>query len=787
MSHLRNPRLFRIMEAMEAKKDSSCSKEPKQISMEELDYNNYTRDANPIAEEICRSPSLLPEEQTLPQTVNTTEEECFVHPCPSSRARTDSTSSESSSSSSSTSSTSSSSSSASESGKDFSPDEADRDPDYTLPAPPRRASFSPTPINKTPEQLVEEYNLGLPEENQISNNLNPPNLNPDPIPISTNLGLPEPEENQILKKRKRKGHKSLSVRQNAQKLRNSGQQYTSVSKLKKVIPQKQMGPPCGVKCRLKCSEIIKQEDRENIFDNYWKMGDLTRQRDYISKCIDVIKPKYQYKVHNSNRGPKHSFSFEIDKNKRRVCKIFFKNTLNINNRPIATVIEKKNQLGIVEEEKRGKHGKQKKVSSDIIQGIKNHIDSIPRIESHYLRQQTTREYIDGGKNLTDIYNDYEKKCLNDGVEAAKIHTFRKVFNEEYNISFFVPKKDQCETCVSYMNSDKTTEIQNNYEQHQLEKELCRQEKSNDKAMVQDNYIVACYDLQAVLPLPKGDISTLYYKCKLNVCNFTISELAKDSCDCFVWSEVEALRGANEIATCVWRYLKKKCERESEINDNNLQITFYSDNCCGQQKNKFMFSLYLYALSVLNIKSITHKYLISGHTQNENDSVHSVIEKAVKKCLRSGPIYTPDQYVAIIRTARKKGNPYNVTEMCYSDFVDIKNITEACGGQFSKNTQGETVRLTDIKVIKFEKHQDSDNIAIYYKTSYTDTDFKEIQYHNSRVSRTRATQSLQNYQLKPLYQSRLKLSDRKNSDLKSLINSNVIPQSYALSYYNSILF
>ncbi|CAG4956567.1 unnamed protein product [Parnassius apollo] len=170
------------------------------------------------------------------------------------------------------------------------------------------------------------------------------------------------------------------------------------------------------------------------------MGDLSRQRDYIAKCIKVITPKYQYKVHNSNRGPKHSFSFEINNIKHRICKTFFKNTLAIKNRPIASVIAKKNQAGTIEEEKMGKHGKQYKISSDIIKGIKNHIDSIPRIESHYVRQQTTREFIDWGKNLTDLYTDYQTQCLSDGVEAAKIHTYRKVFNEDYNIGFTHLKK-----------------------------------------------------------------------------------------------------------------------------------------------------------------------------------------------------------------------------------------------------------------------------------------------------------------------------------------------------------
>ncbi|KAL4714260.1 hypothetical protein ACJJTC_009612 [Scirpophaga incertulas] len=62
--------------------------------------------------------------------------------------------------------------------------------------------------------------------------------------------------------------------------------------------------------------------------------------------------------------------------------------------------------------------------------------------------------------------------------------------------------------------------------------------------------------------------------------------------------------------------------------------FYSDNCCGQQKNQFIFSMYIYAVQNLpNIKSITHKFLIKGHTQNEGDSVHSTIERQIKRRLR----------------------------------------------------------------------------------------------------------------------------------------------------------
>ena len=98
-----------------------------------------------------------------------------------------------------------------------------------------------------------------------------------------------------------------------------------------------------------------------------------------------------------------------------------------------------------------------------------------------------------------------------------------------------------------------------------------------------------------------------------------------------------------------------------------EIIFYSDNCAGQQKNKFMLALYIYAVKMFGIDSITHKFLVKGHTQNEADSAHSLIERQVKRILKSGPICSPETFVTAIRAAKKKGDPFKVKEFCYKDF------------------------------------------------------------------------------------------------------------------------
>lgn len=110
----------------------------------------------------------------------------------------------------------------------------------------------------------------------------------------------------------------------------------------------------------------------------------------------------------------------------------------------------------------------------------------------------------------------------------------------------------------------------------------------------------------------------------------------------------------------------------------------------QNKNKYITSLYLLAVHTQKIKRITHTFLIRGQSQNEADSVHSLTEKEVKKSLKSGSIYTPDQYVTITRNARKSNPPLIVHEMNYQSFYDLKGLQEELGYNFTINTEGENV-------------------------------------------------------------------------------------------------
>lgn len=207
---------------------------------------------------------------------------------------------------------------------------------------------------------------------------------------------------------------------------------------------------------------------------------------------------------------------------------------------------------------------------------------------------------------------------------------------------------------------------------------------------------------------------------------------------------------------------------------DFDVVFYSDNCCGQQKNKFMLAMYQHALNELpKLKSITHKFLIKGHTQNEGDAIHSMIQRNITRALKSSPIYVPDQYITLIKTAKRTGTPYTVMELSHESFSNLKSLAI---GNYSTNEDGGKVKWADIKVIKADKeHQNK----FFYKTSYEDTEFAEV----TTLKRRQNANASGSGSLRKLYSNKLQIAEAKKHGILKLIEKNVIPKYYESFYVN----
>lgn len=586
--------------------------------------------------------------------------------------------------------------------------------------------------------------------------------------------LSNEQPNEEVKRGKKKLRRESTWKANISKvLRNSGKSYQSLSKSKKVFNDRKVRPACGESCRQRCSFKINEETRQNIFDGYWGLADLQRQREYIIRHTQEIKPKYRYSCTHEFRNLNRAFYFEVAGNKVRVCKSFFKATLDVSNTSITTALAKKHENGIVATDLRGKHGNQMKIDQGIKDSITEFINSIPRIESHYLRAQTSREFIGSDKSLADLYRDYKEARELKQLSFATKSTFNRIFNTEFNLGFYIPKKDLCDLCEGFKNAneEEKNKLRENYEQHLLEKNLARDHKEKDKNR-NDGVIVAVYDLQAVMQVPKGQVSLFFYKSRINCFNFTISDLRAQDVICFFWDEIVGKRGAVEIGSCVLRYIDTLLQKHP---DKDIAIIFYSDNCGGQQKNKYLLTAYAYAVVTKRVKSITHKFLIRGHSQNEGDNVHSVIEKQIKRHIKSGPIYTPQQYCTLIRTAKKTGRPYQVEEMTQEQFYDTKMLQEEWGTNFNLDEDRNQVKWHDIKILRVEKENPG---AFFYKSSFSDENFKKV---SVRKRRTKDDQIVFTG-LKQAYSQKIPFSEAKVNDIKELITKNAIPQQYVDSYF-----
>lgn len=315
----------------------------------------------------------------------------------------------------------------------------------------------------------------------------------------------------------------------------------------------------------------------------------------------------------------------------RVCQQFFKDTLNVSQKFILKAIE-----GKVRENKdnRGKHEPKHKLRTEQLDRFKQFIKSIPAVPSHYCRSSSKRLYFPSEiKSVANLYRMYQsslEKDTSQNHEPISLSCFKKYFKKDFNIGIHVPRKDKCVKCEKYKNLPdelKTEKDNEEYLQHQKEKDeaklifLEEQNRSN-----KDQFLVATFDLQKVLATPHGPCMLYGFSRKYAVYNFTVYESKSQNGYCYLWGEKDGKRGANEICSNLYSYLK-------QIDGTRLytKISLFCDNCPGQNKNKFMLHMLAYFLNESKtIMDIHITYLVAGHTYMPVDSMHGVIEKYIQK-------------------------------------------------------------------------------------------------------------------------------------------------------------
>ncbi|KAL4714313.1 hypothetical protein ACJJTC_009665 [Scirpophaga incertulas] len=148
----------------------------------------------------------------------------------------------------------------------------------------------------------------------------------------------------------------------------------------------------------------------------------------------------------------------------------------ISEKTVYTAIEK----GKSEEVKdnRGQHeNRPQKMSVSTEQSVTAHIKQFPVKESHYVRRDTKKLYLEKTLNISKKYRLYSDEWFMGAnypnyVKMATKRQYDTVFNTKFNYSFHKPKKDMCGQCTLYRQADgeRKEQLQEAYTKHIRSKE-----------------------------------------------------------------------------------------------------------------------------------------------------------------------------------------------------------------------------------------------------------------------------------------------------------------------------
>ncbi|KAJ8893525.1 hypothetical protein PR048_006123 [Dryococelus australis] len=149
-----------------------------------------------------------------------------------------------------------------------------------------------------------------------------------------------------------------------------------------------------------------------------------------------------------------------------------------------------------------------------------------------------------------------KYFLKKGTE--KIRVYKRVFLNTLSIEEWTDPENKEETQENDEKNFGNLSL-DQYDIHQQEKREAREEKESDKVSEECVYTMG---LQLLLLCPCSNVSSLYYKIKLAVHNFTIFDLKLHDRYFFLWNETEGGLTANEFSTIICALCDCSCHYQT---------------------------------------------------------------------------------------------------------------------------------------------------------------------------------------------------------------------------------
>ncbi len=489
--------------------------------------------------------------------------------------------------------------------------------------------------------------------------------------------------------------------------REQGEQYVDIKG--KVHRARQMQSRCNQTCKYNCLYNFPEDGRVSIFNAYWNMND-SKKLHFFSKFVKQSVPaRRRIKVADNVHRKKSTnlFFFQLNGVEKRVCKSFFLSTLDVTDNQIAYYFKEfeDKATSIPRSPIRGRNQK-KHISTEVKNEVIDHINSFPRVESHYCRALTKRQYLDPQLSVPKMHQLYKE--LPNVKQPVKLSMYRNIFNTEFNLAFHHPKKDRCDKCAEFnAKSHPTNEEKADYEVHMKRRDAGRTENKNDKENPNPRIAVIKFDLENVFTFPQAFVSCLFYLRKLSAYNLTVHCSIDNMVHCVIWHEYIIGRGGNEIGNAVVKALECICKQHPEL----TTLILWSDSCVPQNKNSMMSTaLASFVQSAENnITLIEQKFGEPGHGNiQEVDSAHSIIESY----LRDVEIWSPLALIAQLEKLQRASTgtyKFNVIPLIDTDEL------------FDYSSTASTLLYSKVPYTKVKQlsYSNDDIFTVKYKKDFED--------------------------------------------------------------------
>lgn len=436
-------------------------------------------------------------------------------------------------------------------------------------------------------------------------------------------------------------------------------------------------------CPKKCCDQVLVAQQNNLFDNFYGLGDRCNQHLYLSGCMN--KKDIKTRILNATNPIETLWEYNINlpeiNVRHAVCREFLCKLFQISARKVRTVQSTLKKGSLDFKEKRGTHGNRpNKIDGSVWNHVEEHWASIPNTPSHYSANKSKQLYFDNSSltvtELFRLFKVYFQEKTKKPLTNMKYNTYFQYFRKNSPFSFRKPRTDTCDMCEKFTVKMKENPTDMNtktmFQLHERKvaayKEL--KNKTIEEAKSNNDILVLEFDYGQNLPLPKLTVNSVFYKRQLWYYVFNIHCHNNEASSMYTYLETESSKDPDTVASFLYHYISNRLQE----NNNYKEIVLMSDNAGGQNKNHKMLMFCSFLAVKFKVK-VTQLYPVRGHSYCQCDRNFGAYSNVLKRTAR---IATAAEYDQIIASKSEIIRGYELLRTWSSSlqvyFTEYKNIT-----------------------------------------------------------------------------------------------------------------